>query len=149
MIPKTFQLMAHTWTVRHCDGPVIAADGDKCKGLCDFDTLTISVDVTLPPSMVLHTFMHETMHAVLWSLGSDMCDNEGFVDSVGGCLTQIFWSMTGTEPAPPLDDASDRRSPPRLRDPTSETQPPHWLSDESLPTLGESSELQPLRPRYT
>lgn len=129
MIPKTFQLIAHTWTVRHCDGPVIAPDGDQCKGLCDFDTLTISVNVTLPPSLVLHTFMHEVMHAVLWSMGSELCDNEGFVDTLGGCLSQIL-STTRTEPLQPHVDALGQRSPLRLHDPTSETQPPHWLSDE-------------------
>lgn len=90
MIPHTFKLMAHTWTVEHIHGKFAAPDGDMCQGFCDFYALTIRVNVDHPPSMVTHIFMHEIMHAVLWSLGSELADNENFVDSVGGALAQVM-----------------------------------------------------------
>lgn len=68
------------------------ADGDVCRGLCQFDTLTIYVNVAQSPSMVAHTFLHEVMHAVLWTLGDKHCENELFVDSVAGALAHVFES---------------------------------------------------------
>jgi hypothetical protein len=95
MIPRTFKLMAHTWTVEHVPGMFTAPDGDTCRGFCDFYSLTIKVNVAQAPSMVMHTFMHEIMHAVLWSLGNELADNENFVDSVGGALAQVMETAEG------------------------------------------------------
>lgn len=95
MIPKQFKLMAHTWTVKHVDGMITAPDGDLCRGFCDFYSLTISVNVAQTPSMVMHTFMHEVMHAVLWSLGNELAENELFVDAVGGALAQVATTSEG------------------------------------------------------
>jgi hypothetical protein len=93
LIPKQFQLMAHTWTVEHVPGMITdPADGGTCRGLCEFEALRISINVAQPQSMVLHTFMHEVMHAVLWTLGRAECENELFVDAVGGGLAQVFES---------------------------------------------------------
>lgn len=85
--------MAHMWTVEHVHGMIKdPADGDECRGLCQFDDLKILVNVDQPPSMVAHTFLHEAMHAVLWTIGSDLCDNEGFVDAVAGALAHVLES---------------------------------------------------------
>jgi hypothetical protein len=92
VIPRRFQLMAHEWTVEHHPGMIKAADGDECRGLCEFDTLTIKVNVDQPPSLVAHTFLHEAMHAVLWTLGNKLCEDESFVDSVAGALAHVFES---------------------------------------------------------
>ena len=92
MIPTKLQLGAHIWTVKHIHGMITAEDGDKCRGLCDYNTLTMSVNVDQVSSMVMHTFIHELLHAALWSLGSDLADNEGFVDGLGGFLAQAILS---------------------------------------------------------
>lgn len=92
VIPKKFRLMAHEWTVEHVPGMIQAADGDECRGLCEFDQLTIRINMAQCESMIAHTFLHEVMHAVLWSLGSKLTDNEKFVDSVAGCLAQVVQS---------------------------------------------------------
>jgi hypothetical protein len=91
-IPEKFQLMGHPWTVEHIHGKITADDGDQCNGLCEFYKLTIKVNVDNPPSLVLHTFFHEVMHAVLWTLGNDLAENENFVDAVGGGLAQVLAS---------------------------------------------------------
>lgn len=83
--------MAHTWTVEPVHG-VFEVDGDDCNGVCDFSTLTIKVNVDLAPSLVMHSFMHEAMHAILWSLGHPLATDEGFVDSVGCALAQVMGS---------------------------------------------------------
>lgn len=94
MIPKTFKLMAHTWTVEPVQG-AFNEDGDLCNGVCDFQTLTIRLNVAQPPSMVLHSFWHEVMHAVLWSIGNPLATDENFVDAVGCALAHIVASAEG------------------------------------------------------
>jgi len=89
VIPKTFQLGPHRWTVQPMQGS-FEEDGDLCNGICDFQTLTIRVNVAAPPSLVRHSFLHEVMHAVLWTIGSELATNEGFVDSVGAMLAQVL-----------------------------------------------------------
>lgn len=90
-IPKSFQLMGHPWTVEHVHG-VFDVDGDACNGVCCFATLTIRVNIDNPPSLVRHSFMHEVMHAVLWTLGHALATDEGFVDGVGAALAQVLTS---------------------------------------------------------
>lgn len=68
-------------------------DGDACNGVCDFSNLTITINVDNPASLVVHSFMHEMMHAVLWSLGHPLATDEGFVDSVGCALAQVMESL--------------------------------------------------------
>lgn len=98
IIPKQFKLMAHTWTVVHSYGMITdPEDGETCRGLCQFDTLTIHVNVAQPASMVVHTYLHEVMHAVLWSLGRKECEDELLVDSVAGALTHVLESSTGCD----------------------------------------------------
>lgn len=95
ILPTQFKLMAHTWTVVHHPGMITdPEDGETCRGLCQFDSLTIRVNVAQPPSMVLHTYLHEVMHAVLWSLGRKECEDELLVDSVAGALTQVLETDT-------------------------------------------------------
>lgn len=104
IIPKQFKLMAHTWTVEHHNGMIVdPADGDTCRGLCQFDQLTIKVNVAQPPSMVAHTYLHEVMHAVLWTLGNKLCDDEFFVDSVAGALVHAMESSSAEVSENPLD----------------------------------------------
>ena len=95
MIPKKFKLFAHTWTVEHHHGMITAPDGDICRGFCDFAALNIKVNVDQAPSMVMHTYLHEVMHAVLWSLGHTLADDENFVDSVAGALAQMVLTVEG------------------------------------------------------
>lgn len=91
VIPKKFQLMGHTWTVEHVDGE-FDVEGDSCNGVCCFATLTVKVNVSNATSLVQHSFMHEIMHAVLWTLGHPLATDEGFVDGVGAALAQVLES---------------------------------------------------------
>lgn len=88
-IPKTFQLGPHRWRVEHVDG-VFDVEGDACNGVCCFATLTIRVNVSAAPSLVLHSFLHEVMHAVLWTIGHELQVHEGFVDATGAALAQVL-----------------------------------------------------------
>lgn len=93
VIPKKFQLMGHQWTVEHVPGMIKADDGDECRGLCQFDKLTLKVNMDQPTSLVAHTYLHELTHAVLWTLGKNkLCESEGFVDSVAGAFAQALQS---------------------------------------------------------
>jgi hypothetical protein len=91
MLPKSFKLLAHTWTVEGMHG-AFEEDGDLCNGICDFRTLSIRVNIDAAPSLVLHSFWHEVMHALLWSIGHELQTNEGFVDAVGCALAQVLQS---------------------------------------------------------
>lgn len=90
-LPKQFQLGAHTWTVEHAQG-TFDVDGDTCNGVCDFSSLTIKVNVAMPDSLVMHSFMHEVMHAILWTVGHPLATDEGFVDATGCALAQVLQS---------------------------------------------------------
>jgi hypothetical protein len=90
-IPNSFQLMGHRWTVQRMPGS-FEEDGDLCNGICDFQTLTIRVNTDAADSLVMHSFMHEVMHAVLWTLGHELATNEGFVDATGAALAQVLES---------------------------------------------------------
>lgn len=91
VIPKKFQLGPHQWTVEHING-VFDVEGDACNGVCCFATLNIKVNVDAAPSLVMHSFMHEVMHAVLWTLGNALQTDEGFVDGVGAALAHVLQS---------------------------------------------------------
>lgn len=93
-LPQKFQLLAHQWTVEPVKGSFMEGE-DLCNGVCDFSSLTIKVNVDLPESLVVHSFLHEVMHAVLWSLGHPLATDEGFVDSVGCALAQVMSSAEG------------------------------------------------------
>lgn len=147
MIPTSFELAGHSWTVHHVQGDVIAPDGDKCKGLCEFDSLTISVNVTLPPSMVWHTFMHEVMHAVLYTLGHELTSNEGFVDSTGALLAQVLTSAVGTKPARPRVARPSPSAQRRSDGPTPRSAQPRPRSRQSSGRAAGSSRRTAARPR--
>jgi hypothetical protein len=103
MIPKKFNLLGYTWTVKIHDGPVEAPDGDKCSGFCDYETCTIALDGSMKPEALWHAYLHEITHAVLNAIGREKLNNdEGFVDSFSGALAQVL------KPAPKTTRARPR-----------------------------------------
>ncbi len=94
VIPKKFQLMGHTFDVIHVEGMIRDPDDDElCRGLCQFSELKLHVNTAQVPSMTSHTFMHELMHAVLWTIGHPLAADENFVDAVAGGLAQALDSV--------------------------------------------------------
>lgn len=90
MIPKTFSLLGYKWTVKTIDG-LLNSEGEPVFGLCDFDNHKISLDSSLADTKLWHTFLHEMLHAALYSLGRNkLCDDEGFVDALSGALAQAL-----------------------------------------------------------
>ena len=89
-IPSKFKLVNYTWSVVMHPGP-INEDGDTCHGTCCFNTRTITLDATLDPELLWHTWLHELLHAILNALGRPgLNEDEGLVDSVSGALAQVY-----------------------------------------------------------
>ena len=91
-IPKQFQVMGHTITVKRIPKSRWKA-GKNCVGYFDPAHLTIAVCSGFAPSAQEQTFWHEVTHCILFALNSPMYENEEFVDQVGGLLQQITSSM--------------------------------------------------------
>lgn len=107
MIPKTFRLVSRTWRVRivtakqfqrHLDHhwnqdcePEERLYAKGLKGLCDPGCARIFVnrDEHKDPDDLLHTFLHEMVHAVKFANGEENHD-EGEVDRYGGYIAQIL-----------------------------------------------------------
>jgi len=91
---KSFELGPYTWNVKK---EVLLKD--KNLGLCDYLTTTIKLSETyisddneqVPVSKdtLKHTFYHELTHAILYSLGHPLQDDEQFVDSFSMLLYQF------------------------------------------------------------
>ena len=90
-IPKEFQLGAITWSV--VKTPHISRINGEF-GNCDFNEQVISyTDVIegkkVKPNMVLLTFYHEKIHAILDTMGRDELNtDEAFVDMFANLLLQ-------------------------------------------------------------
>ena len=91
-IPKKFQVMGHTITVKRIPQSRWKA-GKTCVGYFDPAHLTIAVCSGMPASAQEQTFWHEVTHCILFALNSPMYEDEEFVDQVGGLLQQIISSM--------------------------------------------------------
>lgn len=94
-IPKSFQIMAHTITVRVVKKKDWEALTDKYEELEDSVAWWIAADnliVILKQShtQMLHSFYHELSHAVLYYMNSPLTHDENFVDQMGGLLAQVM-----------------------------------------------------------
>lgn len=86
-IPKSFKLMGHTMTVE-----LIAPKDWKFKDSVGyFDTKAYVIGVRkCRPSQMHHIFMHELTHAVLCVMSHDLYEDENFVDTFGGLMSQAL-----------------------------------------------------------
>lgn len=96
-IPKTFQLLNHTYTVR------IVSERDW-ESLCeelpdemDEDDLgyfiprkNLIVVKRQKRSQMMHTFFHELMHAIYYNMHINLPHDEQHVDQAGGLLAQAM-----------------------------------------------------------
>lgn len=69
-------------------------DGDTCKGMCDYNTKTITIDANQDHDAQFATFWHEFMHATTLELGYDeVSDDESFVESVAQNIARAMRSL--------------------------------------------------------
>jgi hypothetical protein len=102
-IPKRFKLGPHEITVKVVS---LAEMEEACRGhhdeapwgLWDMGASTIyirRVHKGFPPSMQLHTFWHEFMHAAFETLGYErLSHNEQLVDQMGMMLMQAHQTFS-------------------------------------------------------
>jgi len=82
-IPKQFSLGGATWSVH------LVSDSMSHYGWTDKTKNAIYVVKTGPKDRQEHTFCHELVHAVLWSMGKDTHEEE-FVDAFATFLHQAI-----------------------------------------------------------
>lgn len=91
MIPKTFQLMGHTITVR-----VVAEKDwtdDDAVGLWNPQNLLIQIRGGMPDQRTQQAFCHELVHAILCHFSHPLNTDEAFVDTFAGLLHQAWTSI--------------------------------------------------------
>ena len=94
MIPKSFNLMGHTITVKRVKEKDWS--DDDAVGFWNSQNSTISVLDGLGDDKTQQIFCHELVHAILSNMAEDdLNNNEKFVD-VFGSLLQQFWSSIKT-----------------------------------------------------
>ena len=113
MIPKSFQLLSYTWTVKLHPGPIPYED-TTANGLCDFANKTIVLNADQEPEAIWHAWLHEVAHAVLEAIGRvKLSADEGFVDSLSGALAQVLRPAPRKAPARPRAAGRARPKPGR------------------------------------
>ncbi len=104
-IPKSFQLLGHTYTVEVSDR---LYEDEEIYGDCDVEKKLIRLQAVGPVNRInpktkkvtviqiteedfLETFFHELTHAVLYNMGEDkLFANEKFVGLMGRCFMEAL-----------------------------------------------------------
>lgn len=106
-IPCQFELMNRTWQVKWMTDEVEARAHDsggtspidvRLLGLCDAEEAVIYIKKTKSKDSMMHTFLHELVHA-MWAscrMDRDPDQEERDADLVGGALHQFLKSKQGT-----------------------------------------------------
>jgi hypothetical protein len=82
-MPKKLKIGSHTWQV------VVRKLEEDDLGSTDWNTLTISISSSLPPSLQKSALIHEIFHACNSTLGStDM--GHALLDSLAEQITQVL-----------------------------------------------------------
>jgi hypothetical protein len=86
-IPRRFKLAGRTWTVKRRKYKkrwLGQTDGARC-------TIKLNLAHNHSAAELEHTFCHELMHAIGFTIGSNkLINDEQFVDAVGGLLAQAL-----------------------------------------------------------
>jgi hypothetical protein len=88
-IPKQFNLISRTYKVIQL--PKVINNGESVLGQCKSDLGILELRKNLKKELKEHTFLHETTHAILESLGyRELSEDEKFVDSFSNALYQVI-----------------------------------------------------------
>jgi hypothetical protein len=103
-IPKSFTLMGHTIKVHIVslrDWEALAEQYDEMDDCCGFWVPDSNLIVLLrqPKSKLMHTYLHEVTHAVLFYMNNKLWRNEQFVDQFAGLLSQALETGTNGDKA--------------------------------------------------
>lgn len=98
-IPQQFRLAGKTWHVRELSDKDIERHpdgGEDVFGLCLNGHSEILIRAGLPQQEREHTFLHELVHAMLYTLGWGRLNaDEDRVDALAGMLHQFLQTKRG------------------------------------------------------
>lgn len=95
-IPRSFTLMNREWSVRFMTISEREAT-ENAYGYCDPENAVILLDPAQNRDHLVHTYYHELMHAVLFTLGRNkLSRDEELVDALGGAIHQYEVTKEGT-----------------------------------------------------
>lgn len=86
MVPRNFNILGRTFTVRYVD------ELGNDRGVCDFERgIIVLCSSNMADDRIEQTFWHETVHAILYAMGeSDLSSDEKFVDKLASLLHQVI-----------------------------------------------------------
>lgn len=122
MIPTSFKLGGNTWRVRIMKHLVQIGPNNDVQhlyGLCDVESNLIRIARTIDgrtcsEETIYKTFIHEFIHAALYTVGKQYQDEE-LVIGLGNMVWQYLRTARGSKPAVVssgvlMDDASKKRA---------------------------------------
>lgn len=90
-IPLELEILGEKWKIVWSDSLLVE---DGCFGLTEPNSNVITlqtVNTKTPESKIIHTFVHEVIHAILFSMNQDdLSCNDSFVDLLSGLIQQVF-----------------------------------------------------------
>jgi hypothetical protein len=98
IIPKSFQLLGHTFTVAMQDN---LQSGHDAIGLAKFheNKIILQAHTKATPharTQIEQTFCHEVVHCILDAMGDkERSENEQFVDLFGSLIHQVLTTQRG------------------------------------------------------
>lgn len=87
-IPTKLNLAGITYRVEWQKG--LTLDGIPCYGHCSPDEHVIRLETGMREPRRTQIFLHELTHAVLWTIGHELYNDEQFVNSFANLLHQAL-----------------------------------------------------------
>lgn len=84
--PRQFQLAGTTWRVVYCAPKHLPGE----YAHCDFESRIIRVQRGLAPELETAVFLHELLHAMLWTVGDENYADEAYVTARANLLHQFL-----------------------------------------------------------
>lgn len=95
VIPSTFKLAGHTYTVK-LQKDLLTTDNEFGSLNEVTHVMTLQPPDPVPQSRVESTFFHELLHAIFYELGeSELDKNERLIDSIANLLYQALSTSDG------------------------------------------------------
>jgi Zn-dependent peptidase ImmA (M78 family) len=101
MLPSKVKISGIDYDISIAENRKANDDGDILMGEIVYHQASIYINEDLNEQLKEATLLHEIVHGILYHMGSEMNDNEKFVEGLSSGLHQVFrdnnWSLGGEE----------------------------------------------------
>jgi hypothetical protein len=90
MLPSKVKICGIDYEVFEAEPRQANERGDILMGEITYHEATIYINDSINEQLKNSTFLHEVVHGILYHMGSEMNDNEKFVEGFASGLHQVF-----------------------------------------------------------